>query len=193
MNRSYDDLLSLTDRKPSFFQSAGVPRWGAFRPQDSTGVYARECAIAEIACQACDTRFHVLFERGSGEPEIAERIGRSQLAYRDPPNVGCCASGPTMTSETLRVIEYWRREPYPDGWTRDPSLETAFRRFDDPWSDEMRDMAKGIVDDPEREASEREQMRSALAWDDERRASPRDRPEPTYASEYQSGAATSAG
>jgi hypothetical protein len=39
--------------------------------------------------------------------------------------MGCCAAGPTMTSDTTRVLEYWTRG---DGceFVRDPSLEIEF-------------------------------------------------------------------
>jgi len=48
MHRRYDDLLSLADRKPSFFQAGGVPRWARFNPETSTSPYASEAAIVEF-------------------------------------------------------------------------------------------------------------------------------------------------
>ena len=88
MNRHYDDLLALADRKPSFFQQGGVPRWTPFQAGDSTSPYTVDCAIVEIACQLCDMRFHVLMESGSRDKQtILERIRAKGLWYLDPPNV----------------------------------------------------------------------------------------------------------
>jgi hypothetical protein len=190
MNRSYDDVLALTDRKPSFFQAGGFPRWEDFRPGASTDVYARDCAIAEIACQLCDTRFHVLMESTSRDRRtIREEIHDRTLAYRDPPNVGCCSGGPSMTSETVRVLECWERmEGFQ--WRRDASAEVHFRRFQDPWTDDMRERAQAMADDPAIEEDLRRTMREGLLADDERRtASYEAAPEPTYASEFRTTAA----
>ena len=41
---------------------------------------------------------------------IAGRIRAGTLHYGDPPNTGCCSSGPSMTSLALRVVEYWSRK-----------------------------------------------------------------------------------
>jgi hypothetical protein len=61
---------------------------------------------------------------------LAERIRLKNIGYGDPPNIWCCAAGPTMTSDTVRVLEYWRRyESDTEGnvksidWTRYPELE----------------------------------------------------------------------
>jgi hypothetical protein len=190
MNRSYDDILGLTERKPSFFQTGGVPRWGAFEPGVSTDIYARDCAIAEIACQSCDMRFHVLMESTSRDKHtVAEDIRGGVLAYRDPPNVGCCASGPSMTSETIRVIEYWERQETFQ-WRRDPSLEISFRRYSDPWTPEMLERARAIAADPEMDEATRTMMRDGLAAEDERRGAPEEpMPDPIYATEFETAAA----
>jgi hypothetical protein len=52
---------------------------------------------------------------------LAESIEVNALAYGDPPNIQCCPAGPTMSSDTVRVLQYWRRTAL--DWTRDPSLE----------------------------------------------------------------------
>ena len=166
MNREYRDLLALTPHKPSFFQEGGVPRWGAFTPGESNGVYASEVAIVEIACQGCDTRFHVLMESKRHEASLAQAIMEKSLHYGDPPNVGCCPAGPTMNSEPVSVVEYWRRNSEihwtHDRWSRDTSKEIAFRRFGDPWTESMIEKAKAFINDPEKSEDERRQMQSAL-------------------------------
>lgn len=188
MHRQYDDLLALTDRKPSFFQQSGVPRWATFRAGESTGIYAVDCAIVEIACQLCDTRFHVLMESSSRDkPTILERIRAKSLEFRDPPNVGCCGGGASTTAETVRVLEYWSREET-FRWKRDPSAEVAFRRFQDPWTDEMRDRAAAIIADPSTEEGVRRDMEAGLAADQERRNASVEEPEPVYATEFVSAA-----
>ena len=184
MNRHYDDLLTLADRKPSFFQQGGVPRWTAFQAGDSTSPYTVDCAIVEIACQLCDMRFHVLMESGSRDKQtILERIRAKSLWYLDPPNVGCCRGGTSMTSETVRVLEYWERaETFQ--WKRNPEAEVAFRRSQDPWTEEMRARAAGIIADPEIEEQIRSDMKAGLEADDERRSTAVTEPEPQYATEF---------
>ena len=68
---------------------------------------------------------------------LADIIRSHEIEYRDPPNVECCPDGPSQTSITRRVLEYWERiqETYRDtgtgilqsrgrrDWTRDHSLE----------------------------------------------------------------------
>ncbi len=184
MHRHYDDLLALTDRKPSFFQQSGVPRWSAFQAGDSTSPYTVDCAIVEIACQMCDMRFHVLMESGSRDKQtVLQRIHDRTLAFRDPPNVGCCRGGASTTSETVRVLEYWAREET-FHWKRDPSAEVAFRRFQDPWTDDMRARAEEIISDPATEEGVRRDMKAGLASDDERRSASMEEPEPVYATAY---------
>lgn len=39
---------------------------------------------------------------------LAHEIETRSLHYGDPPNIGCCPAGPTMNSEMIRILEYWR-------------------------------------------------------------------------------------
>ena len=83
---------------------------------------------------------HNVISRPGHEPPrrtLADIIRSHQIEYRDPPNVECCPDGPSQTSITRRVLEYWERIPetYIDpgtgilairghrDWTRDHSLE----------------------------------------------------------------------
>jgi hypothetical protein len=172
MNRRYEDLLSMTDEKPSFFQRDGVPRWERFEPGRSNGVYAVEVAIMEIACQGCDDRFHVMMERDSHEDRktLGERIAGKTIHYGDPPNVGCCDAGPTMNSEPVRIVEFWRREKFE--WSRDPSLEIAFARWDDPMTDVARAITEAQLELEDINPAVKSSIRSLLAADDEKRAAP---------------------
>src|SRR5690606_38100927 len=66
-----------------------------------------------------------VFER-EWKRTLADRIREKCLNYGDPPNIDCCPAGPTMNSEPLRVLEYWRRfdrNEFIVEWTRDLSLE----------------------------------------------------------------------
>lgn len=55
---------------------------------------------------------------------LADEIRAGYLNYGDPPNADCCPAGPTMSSHSIRVLEYWHRPDHE--WKRDPSLEIAF-------------------------------------------------------------------
>ena len=189
MNRRYDDLLSMSDRKPSFFQAGGVPRWSDFRAGESTDKYAHDCAIVEIACQLCDMRFHVLMESTSRDRKtIAEAIRGNALYYRDPPNVGCCDAGPSMTSLTIAVVEYWRREET-FLWRRDPSLEVAFRQIGDPWDAETIERARAMIASEDIDDATRETLKAGLANEEARAGTPVEAaPERVYASEYRTAA-----
>lgn len=128
MNRYYDDILKLTTEPPTWFDEQTVPRYCKFTP-DWLG-FTDEAALVEIACQCCQRKFRVAFSRDRFESHkygatLAESIRAKDLDYGDPPNVDCCASGPTMTTETQRVLEYWRREPFHE-WSRDSTLEVTF-------------------------------------------------------------------
>ncbi len=184
MNRAYDDLLSLTDSKPTFYQKDGVPRWAPFHPGQSTGVYAEEAATLEVSCQSCDARFHVLIERRSHDhgPTIAQRIEDRSLHYGDPPNVGCCISGPSMNSEPVSILGYWRRERFE--WIRDETLQIPFRRWSDPMTQEARLHVERMLSDPETDENLIEVYRSAIEGDDEKIAGLADRDEPVRYSEY---------
>ncbi len=129
MNHHYQDI---TDKlgQPRWWDEAAVPRYTAFSTEEVANIYAGEVALAEIACQGCGHLFPVAFSlsaiqqfRGGGRA-LAETIERGELSYGDPPNYGCCAAGPTMTSDMIRVIEFWRRERSGD-WVRVPELEIA--------------------------------------------------------------------
>jgi hypothetical protein len=60
-------------------------------------------------------------DRHHGIPSLADRIPLGRVEYGDPPNVGCCPVGPTMSSDSLRVLEFWRRSA--GRWERVPALE----------------------------------------------------------------------
>lgn len=160
MHNDYSDITSRIAEAPSWFDTHGVPRYGAFAPRALPDIYCDECALVEIACQDCGRRYKVAFSSGQMDRlrnamrakadltsidrrPIATSIQKAEIGYGDPPNClhkdGC--AGHTMTSDAIRVLEYWSRfDPSyvdqsrksitnPDAyfaWTRDPSLEIDF-------------------------------------------------------------------
>lgn len=160
MHHDYQDILALTDQPPVFWQQGGVPRFAAFSPQAVPDIYADEAALVQIRCQVCGHPFDVCFTSSATDRlarsfrvarnaskaakiseryRISEQVRAGTLHYGDPPNVGCCPAGPTMSSEAVRVIEFHRRNHQQyvrDGritnyeayaaWQRVPELETEF-------------------------------------------------------------------
>jgi hypothetical protein len=126
MHQYYKDILDRISEAPAWFDDYGVPRFGAFSPQQLSNVYAKEAALAEVYCQHCGRMFkvaltdHFTSKRFGLSDEI--RLGR--VHYGDPPNVHCCAAGPTMNSVMRRIIEYWSRDyEVSSDWQRDPAFE----------------------------------------------------------------------
>jgi hypothetical protein len=135
MNCDYEDIRRRIPFDPQWFDESAVPRYITFGPAEVSNIYAREAALVEIACQSCQRHFHVAFSRSSmddvrdqvrGRPSrlLADIIKEKTIHYGDPPNIRCCPAGPTMNSDPLRVLEYWRRDETTDHeWRRDQSLE----------------------------------------------------------------------
>lgn len=126
MLNDYKDIRDRIPEPPRWYDEYGVPRYCEFAPGETSNVYAGEAVYFEIACQACGHRFLVAETSGSGD-RLANAIRSGDLSYKDPPNIGCCPGGPTMMSETLRVLEYWRRDQSTNfAWRRDRAVEEAY-------------------------------------------------------------------
>ena len=129
MKQPYEDLHKLAEyREPTWFDEEGVPRWCDFEPDLVNDIYADEVALIKIACQSCGRRFQVAmsWSRMTKAAIAGERLSvrTPQLYYGDPPcyswyreiwdpidafKLRQC-SGSTMTSENLRIMEFWKRE-----------------------------------------------------------------------------------
>ena len=127
MHHHYKDITDKLGR-PMWWDEAGCPRYCAFGPYETNGIYASQVALLEIACQNCGERFMVAMAFTKWRPEdfedgasLRERIIAGHIHYGDPPNFNCCPAGPTMNCEDLRVVEYW--EQVGIQWQRDPLLE----------------------------------------------------------------------
>lgn len=147
MHHHYRDILSRIAEPPRWFDENGVPRFDDFDPDTMANIYAQECVLMVIRCQACGVAFEVALDartarqnllspETSGFRALAEIIRSGEVHYGDPPNTGCCAAGPTMNSVPVRVVQYWRRvrlkRLHPKTgksvtgvpqWERDPGLE----------------------------------------------------------------------
>lgn len=118
MKNSFDDLRSLSDKKPIWFDENGTPRFIQFHPTHCPNIYNNQSFLVLIACQGCKEEFNVelsfaMFNSFSGEI--------SRLHYGDPPAHGC--AGDTMTSEALKVIQAWNRAGRVRDWKRVKKLE----------------------------------------------------------------------
>ena len=122
MYAHYDDILALTDKEPSWWDS-GVPRYRAYSPAAISDIYARETALAEVRDQDTGKPFEV--DVHSREPgSLRKGIAAGRLPIGDPPNDGSSHAGASMTAFQVRVIEYWSRDIAAGvPWTRDASLE----------------------------------------------------------------------
>ena len=142
MHTDYADIRSRIPTPPLWWDEEAVPRYEPFHPRLTANIYARECALVEIACQNCQARFLVAFSRSDhrflwGEdgklkqvvaaPTLASEVQDGSLHYGDPPNTDHCDAGPTMNCDDLRVVEFWVR-PSAGTWSRHTELEITFGR-----------------------------------------------------------------
>jgi hypothetical protein len=113
MNYNYADIVDKLG-EPLWWDENAVPRYCEFSPDVNANIYAIEVVLLEIRCQDCAQRFKVAMSWGAmdqvqGYPSLAEEIKDGTIHYGDPPNAGCCPAGPTMSSISLRVLQYWKR------------------------------------------------------------------------------------
>lgn len=127
MHADYSDIRSRIQEEPSWFDEFAVPRYGPFSPDAMGNVYAREAVLILSACQGCGRHFRLAMSHPyyKGDLDLATAICNRSLHYGDPPNVGCCATGPTMGVVELEVLEYWWRILGRGGWVREASFEVG--------------------------------------------------------------------
>lgn len=139
MNHHYEDIRSRIPEPPKWFDESAVPRWSAFGPRETANIYADEVCFVHIECQNCGHPFLVCFSWCKSDeyldPKKAPLSKRvKDLHYGDPPNIGCCPSGPTMNSVPRRVVQFWSRVDPSLEWHRVPELEIA---IDCDWADDV--------------------------------------------------------
>lgn len=127
MLASYKDITSRIQESPKWFDTNGVPRYGDFSPGLIPNIYADECLLYEIACQACGRRFMVeenwwRYQNRGEMPKLSDRVRSKQIHYGDPPCFECGA-GATMNCEDIKTVQFWSRENPEREWRRVPELE----------------------------------------------------------------------
>ena len=121
MNHHYRDIRDKLG-PPSWWDESAVPRYVKFSPHEVANIYAKEVVLLEIACQSCGHLFEVAMSTGSLD-SWTQVVEDSSLGYGDPPNVECCAAGPTMNSDTRGILQFWRYDYEEYQWRRIPELE----------------------------------------------------------------------
>lgn len=134
MHCDYKDIIDKLG-KPLWWDENAVPRYCEFAPDLVANIYAKQVALLEIACQHCGYRFNVamssrLLDQVKGWPSLAECVVNKRIYYGDPPNYGCCAPGPTMTSDSLEVLEFWTRDYIT--FERKPEFEISLEIREEP-------------------------------------------------------------
>jgi hypothetical protein len=127
MNNDYADIREgMLPREPEWWDEHAVPRYCEFSPDVVSDIYADEVILFEITCQGCGRKFLVADSRAAWRDRapLSAEIKDKAIHYGDPPNIGCCASGPTMNSEPRRVVEYWHRS-HMEHTRADPDLAGA--------------------------------------------------------------------
>ena len=117
MKHTFDDITSRITEQPSWYDSNGTPRYGAFAPDQCPNIYADAVVLLRIECQACGRRFNVEMH----SHWYAQLAHPKKLHYGDPPAHGCV--GDTMNCEDLEVLEVWRKDRERYEWVRHPELE----------------------------------------------------------------------
>jgi hypothetical protein len=135
MNESYEDIRERIPLPPVWWDENAVPRYCKFSPKKIANIYATECVLLRISCQNCRREFNVArsfhrltlsSEAGGKESIEAYLQDGGEISYGDPPNIDCCAPGPSMSSDTICVLEFWTRDNKKHDWTRKKKLEKKF-------------------------------------------------------------------
>lgn len=110
MKNNYSDIIAKAG-KPFWYNENGVPRYTEFHPFKCVHKDSDEVALVEVKCQSCGESFLVALTLPAAD-RLTQINGKS-LHYGDPPNVGCCCAGPTMSSEFNAIIQVWTRSKGP--------------------------------------------------------------------------------
>ncbi len=153
MQAHYAEILDVMG-EPKWWGERGVPRYCAFSPSETDSIYASQALLLRVQCQGCGHPFDVCLSSSAandaldGSESLEQYVRatvleetfvdfggvpmRREFGYGDPPNIGCCAAGPTMTAVPLRILEFWRRDGSRD-WVRCPEFELDCRPA---WADD---------------------------------------------------------
>jgi len=131
MHQYFGDIIEKLG-EPLWFDDCGYPRYCKFDPDEVSNIYAKEVALLEIACQNCGHRFKVAihhegYNRKYERFSWMENENYKNLGYGDPPNIRCCGSGPSMTSDEIKVLEFWSQNML--DWIRHPEFEVNLENY----------------------------------------------------------------
>ena len=118
----YDDITSRIADRPLWWIE-GVPRYEPFTPH-AAEIFSNEIALVHTECQFCRLRFDVCVQRskGGGRRSFEDYLAVfGTLDVGDPPNVGCCSTGYSMTSLEIAILQLWQRSGV--SWVRVPEHE----------------------------------------------------------------------
>lgn len=123
MRADYADITGKLGA-PRWWDEVCAPRYLRFRPEDCNDIYAEEAMLIEIRCQACGRTFLVAetwnaFGDANGHPRLSALVEHGHADWGDPPRHDCV--GDTMSSESIRVVEFWKRVLF--DWMRMSELE----------------------------------------------------------------------
>jgi hypothetical protein len=160
MYRLYSDIRDVLG-EPLWHDEQGVPRYVPYAPQHG-GIYDQWSALLEIQCQACGRPFLVsssfslsdMFRHLRPDEPIpqhpvfptADNCG-GDFAFGDAPwhDGDRQCSGTTMTTDTVRVVEFWTHDGGPHGfdWQRRPEYEFSYPVDESEWVDAVDPHAGG--------------------------------------------------
>lgn len=132
MHNYYHDILSRIPTPPKWYDEHAVPRYENFHPEERANIYAHEVCLFRIECQACGRPFDVVrsWTKHEGPPSLSDDIRAGSLVYGDPPNIDCCPAGPSMSSDSKRVLQFWLHDYAAEtSWVRVPELEIEVPDF----------------------------------------------------------------
>lgn len=119
MHNDFKDIISAAcGAIPLWWDQNGTPRFVKHHPRHCPDIYADTVVLMEIACQSCHREFEVQMSSGLFRNIRLQGPGKGMPNYGDPPNVGCCPSGATMTCDDLRILEWWDRNNKTRTWKR---------------------------------------------------------------------------
>jgi hypothetical protein len=107
------DEVNEDEPTPIWYNKAGTIVFEPFRPQLAT-VFGTQCALILIRCQACGTEFQVADDNLRSYRRtwnLKDAFAHGTWDYGDAPETAdCCPVGYSMTTEPVRLLEFWERE-----------------------------------------------------------------------------------
>lgn len=103
MKTNYFDILDSVKEEPYWWDENGVPRFVEFKPEHMANIYANKVKLVRICCQHCKREYDVCMSLS--RLDSPHRFDAN--IYGDPPNIGCCPGGPSSSSISIKILQYW--------------------------------------------------------------------------------------